>query len=83
MRGTAKELWEELDSWEVPLKGEVTIVIEGLEITEEDLKENLMNEDLTKQINIVELAVKLHDSIDMNEKEFRNLLSELFDLSHI
>lgn len=56
--------------------------MEGFEITEEQLKQNITREQLTWPVNIVEIAWKMNDSIEMNEKEFRDMLDNLFDLSN-
>lgn len=66
-----------------PLKGEVTIVVEGFEINDEELKNNIVKEELTRQVNIIEVARKMNESVEMSEKEFRDLLDSLFNLSNI
>lgn len=66
-----------------PLKGEVTIVVEGFEINDEELKNNIVKEELTRPVNIIEVARKMNESVEMSEKEFRDLLDSLFNLSNI
>jgi hypothetical protein len=65
-----------------PLRGEVTIVIEGFEINEQELKNNIVREELTRPVNIIELARKMHETVEMSEKEFRDMLDDLFSLSN-
>lgn len=59
------------------------MVIGGFEIKESDLKENIMKEELTRPVNIIELARKLNDAVEMSDKDFWDVLDSLFGLSNI
>jgi len=61
MRGSAKQIREKITDLKEPLRGEVTIVLSGLGIQPQDLKDNILKEELTRPVNIIEIAWKMND----------------------
>ena len=81
IRGTVKEVLEKLQTADRPLKGEVTMVLEGFKLQEEHFEETNMTDNLTRKVNVLEAAKKLHELVEMDDKEYREMLKNLFGLT--
>jgi 16S rRNA (cytidine1402-2'-O)-methyltransferase len=78
IRGTVKEIIDKLENMDKVLKGEVTIVVEGQKLTDEELEERKTVREFNREVNIITAVKYLVDEYGIPNKEIRKIMKNAF-----
>ena len=79
LRGPVKNVIESLEQRDFPLRGEVTVVISGKRITEDDLQKKSELGDMKREINIYDTIKNLASLGNYSDKELRKIMKTWFN----
>lgn len=81
IRGSVSYLLEKFEDQEIDLRGEVTMVIAGKTLSEEDLEQKARIGDLNREVNVIDAIKNLSKMKLFNESQLRKIMKDSFNLN--
>ena len=78
LRGTVKELIDKIEDMDTVLKGEVTMVIQGQKLTEEDIEAKSQLKDFNREVNVIDSITYMLKNIVASDNQIRKILKHSF-----
>lgn len=82
IRGTVKELLAKSEELDLPLKGELTLVVDGKILGDEEIAIKAVGKDLNREINVIEAIKHIHSLAGLTDKQLKSILKSSFSCNN-